>query len=59
MEELSPGLRRSEPIASFLQGSLVWITDYEELIGGRWHTFASIHPRRIGHQLCEDDMPVV
>jgi hypothetical protein len=58
MKELSPGLRRSEPVASFLQGSLIWITDYEELIDGRWQTFVSIHPRKIGHSPCEDDVPV-
>src|ERR1051326_7744173 len=49
MKQVSPGLRGSEPVASFLQGSLVWITDYEELIDGRWHTFMAIHPRKIGH----------
>ena len=59
MKQLSPGLRRSEPVASFLQASLVWITDHEELVGGQWHTFTSIHPRRIGHSPCEDDVPVV
>jgi hypothetical protein len=59
MKELSPGLRRSEPVASFLQGSVIWITDYEELIEGRWHTFMAIHPRKIGHPPCEDDVQVV
>jgi hypothetical protein len=58
MKQLSPGLRRSEPVAGFLQGSLIWITDYEELIDGRWHTFTSIRPRKIGHSPCEDDMLV-
>ena len=58
MKQISPGLRRSEPVASFLQGSLIWITEYDELIDGRWHTCISIHPRKIGHSHYEDDVPV-
>ena len=59
MKQISPGLRRSEPVASFLQGSVIWITDYEELIDGLWHTFTSIQPRKMGHSPCEDGVPVV
>jgi hypothetical protein len=58
MKQLLPGLRRSEPVASFLQGSLIWITEYNELIDGRWHTFFSIRPRKVGHSPYEDDVPV-
>jgi hypothetical protein len=56
MVQISSGLRRSEPIPSFLQGGLIWITEYDELIDDRWHTFILIHPRRVGHSPYEDDV---
>jgi len=58
MKQVFSGSRCSEPVASFLQGSLIWITKYEELIDGRWHSFVSIRPRKIGHSPCEDGVPV-
>ena len=54
IKQLSRIVLRSEPVASFLQGSLIWIAEYEELIDGRRHTFVSIHPRAIGHSPYED-----
>jgi len=58
MKQIYPDLRRAEPVASFLQGSLIWITEYEEFVDGSWHTRVSIHPRRLGHSYDEDDVPV-
>jgi hypothetical protein len=58
MKQISSGLRCSEPVASFLQRSLIRITKYEQLIDGGWHTFVSIRPRRTEHSHCNDDVPV-
>ena len=58
MKELSPSLRRSEPVASFLLAPVIWIADYEELIDGRWHRFMTTHPRKIRHSSCEGNVPV-
>jgi hypothetical protein len=48
MKAISPYLRCSEPLPSFLQGSLIWITECQEFIDGEWRSFTTIRPRRQG-----------
>lgn len=48
MKAISPYIRCSEPEPSFLQGSLIWITQWNEFIDGEWRSFTTIHPRRLG-----------
>jgi hypothetical protein len=42
MKAISPYLRCSEPLPSFLQGSLIWITQWQEFIDGEWRSFTSV-----------------
>ena len=59
MKQISPILRCSEPVPSFLQGSLIWIRDYEQLIDGVWQNFTSTCPRRLGHSYDEDALEIL
>jgi hypothetical protein len=60
MKAISPYLRCSEPLPSFLQGSLIWITECQEFIEGEWRSFTSIRPRKQGQsasQYLAEDVP--
>jgi hypothetical protein len=53
-------LRCSEPLPSFLQGSLIWITEWQEFIEGEWRSFTTVRPRRQGQsasQYLDEDAP--
>jgi hypothetical protein len=46
MKAIAPYMHCSEPTPSFLQGTLIWITEWKEFIDGEWRSFTTIHPRR-------------
>jgi len=57
---IAPYLRCSEPLPSFLQGSLIWITHWQEFIDGEWRSFTTVGPRRQGQsasQYLDDGAP--
>jgi hypothetical protein len=58
---ISPYLRCSEPLPSFLQGSLIWITQWQEFIDGEWRSFTTVRPRKQGQsasQYLNEDAPI-
>jgi hypothetical protein len=60
MKAISPYIRCSEPMPSFLQGSLIWITQCQVFIDGEWRSFTTIRPRRQGQsasQFLSEDAP--
>jgi hypothetical protein len=57
---ISSYIRCWEPVPSFLQGSLIWITQCQVFIDGGWQSFTKIRPRRQGQsasQFLGEDAP--
>jgi len=50
MRQLSPVLGSPEPLARFLQGGLLWITGYEELVDASCQHFMPISSRKLGQR---------
>jgi hypothetical protein len=46
MKAIAPYMHCSEPTPSFLQGTLIWITEWKEFIDGEWRSFTTIHRRQ-------------